>query len=242
MGGTALVSMCGGSEESPALPPYSSIVMAQPALIEQAELAHPGLMYQKVKRVIDITGALIGLLILAVLSLPIAVLIVLEDGGPIIYRREAVGQYGKRFRVYKFRSMCRNADQYFELHPEYLAEYLENVKLRCDPRVTHVGRLLRKASLDELPQLLNVLRGEMSLVGPRYVHPDELIRYGPFAQQRQEMRPGITGLWQVRVRCSAPYSARLMYDSQYYHTRSLRTDLAILLVTIPAVLWRRGAY
>ncbi len=202
----------------------------------------PGVLYHTVKRTLDIMGALIGLPLLGLVFPAIALCIVLDDGMPIIYRREAVGLGGRRFRVLKFRSMRRDADEYLKQHPEYLAEYQENVKLRHDPRVTRVGRVLRTMSLDELPQLINVLLGDMSLVGPRYIHPEELARYGEFAQQRQQMRPGITGLWQVRVRCSAPYPARVMYDSMYYSTRSLRTDLSILLATIPAVLQRRGAY
>jgi exopolysaccharide production protein ExoY len=243
MGAAArLDSAYGRSHERLMQPLHPAVAVAEPALLQQPEAARPGMTYHCVKRVIDIIGGLIGLLVLAVLFLPIALLINLEDGGPIIYRREAVGLHGRLFHVLKFRSMCREADHYFDLHPECLPEYLENVKLRDDPRVTRVGRILRKASLDELPQVINVLRGEMSLVGPRYVHPDELIRYGEFAEQRQHMRPGITGMWQVRVRCNAPYSSRLMYDSQYYHTRSLRTDVAILLATIPAVVRGRGAY
>lgn len=202
----------------------------------------PGIFYNVSKRIIDIAGALLGLMLLGLLTPPIALLIALEDGWPIFYQGEAVGRFGRRFRVYKFRSMCRNADRYFELHPEYLPEYLANYKLPRDPRVTRVGRMLRKSSLDELPQFVNVLRGEMSLVGPRYVHPNELARYGAFALQRLQMRPGITGLWQVSKRCDSPYQARVLYDRSYYYTRSLFTDLAILLATIPAVLRRRGAY
>jgi exopolysaccharide production protein ExoY len=228
-------------EDQPAAHVRLAPAVGAPALAYE-RATHPGALYHAAKRALDIVGALCGLALLALVFPVVALLILLDDGMPIIYRREALGLGGQRFQVYKFRSMCRDADTYLALHPEYLAEYQENVKLRHDPRVTRVGRVLRRTSLDELPQFVNVLRGDMSLVGPRSIHPEELARYGAFADQRQQMRPGLTGLWQVRVRCDAPYSARVMYDSMYYHTRSLRTDLAILLATIPAVLTRRGAY
>ncbi len=231
------------SEDSPPAHARLEPSIGRPSLARPGSCATtPGALYHTVKRALDIVGALIGLALIGLVFPVIALCIVLDDGMPIIYRREAVGLDGRRFRVLKFRSMRRDADEYLRRHPEYLAEYQENGKLRYDPRVTRVGRILRTTSLDELPQFINVLRGDMSLVGPRYIHPEELARYGEFAQLRQQMRPGITGLWQVRVRCSAPYRARIMYDSRYYSTRSLRTDLASLLATIPAVLQRRGAY
>lgn len=202
----------------------------------------PGPFYHLTKRALDIAGALVGLALLAFVLLPIIVLIKREDGGPIWYHREAVGLDGRRFYVHKLRTMRPDADAYIAKHPELLREFLVHFKLRDDPRVTRIGRLLRTSSLDELPQMFNVLRGEMSLVGPRYVRPEELARYGLFASTRVRMRPGITGLWQIRGRNDIPYGMRVIYDRTYYYTRSMGGDIGILLATIPAVLRRRGAY
>ncbi|HEV7127497.1 MAG TPA: sugar transferase [Ktedonobacterales bacterium] len=214
------------------------VVSREPQLLA----AEPGRCYHIAKRALDIVGALMGLALLALLLLPFALLIKREDGGPVWYRREAIGLDRQRFYVLKLRTMRPDADTYFALHPELQREFLIHFKLRDDPRVTRIGRFLRTSSLDELPQMLNVLRGEMSLVGPRYVRPEELARYGLFAVERVRMRPGITGLWQTRGRNDIPYTMRVIYDRTYYYTRSVSGDIGILLATIPAVLRRRGAY
>lgn len=199
------------------------------------------------KRAMDIAGALILLLVSLPVFAAIALLVRL-DGGPAFYSHPRVGLGGRRFGCLKFRSMVVDADQrlaaLLERDPEARAEWERCRKLRHDPRVTWIGRFLRATSLDELPQLINVLRGEMSLVGPRPVQAAELeTHYGPVATAHYlSVRPGITGLWQVSGRSETSYAARVALDSQYATNPSLWTDIRILLRTPAAVLLRRGAY
>jgi len=138
--------------------------------------------------------------------------------------------------------MREDADTWIAAHPELLNRYGDNVKLRDDPRVTRVGRLLRRLSIDELPQLLNVLRGEMSLVGPRMIHPAEADRFGAFLALRLTVKPGLTGLWQISGRQEVGYAQRAVLDRRYIAQRSFGLDLLILLRTIPSVLIGRGAW
>ncbi len=198
--------------------------------------------YELTKRAVDVVGSAAGLVLLAPLLVAVATAVKLADGGPIIHRREVVGRDGRRIFALKFRTMIPGADGYLVRHPELRAEYAENVKLRRDPRVTRVGAVLRRCSVDELPQLVNVLRGEMSLVGPRMIHPSEEARYGPFAATRRRVPPGLSGLWQVSGRQDISYAERVRLDRLYLSQRSLRLDLSILARTVPAVLLRRGAY
>lgn len=198
--------------------------------------------YERLKRAIDVVGSAAGLIVLTPVFIAIGVAVRLEDGGPILHRRQIVGRDGRQVYALKFRTMIPNADEYLALHPTLAAEYSWNVKLRDDPRITRVGALLRRTSLDELPQLVNVLRGEMSLVGPRMIHPSEEDRYGVFSATRRRVRPGITGLWQVSGRQELAYTQRIELDRLYLRRRCLRLDLRILLSTIPALLLRRGAY
>ncbi len=209
-----------------------------PALLDALR---PGL-----KRGFDILGALALLTVLLPLFALIA-LFVKADGGPAFYAHERVGRGGQRFGCLKFRSMVVDADRrlaaLLEIDPAARAEWEACRKLKRDPRVTWIGRFLRASSLDELPQLLNVLRGEMSLVGPRPVQAAELaLHYGAAAEHYLSVRPGITGLWQVSGRSDTSYATRVALDVQYATNPSLLTDLMILLRTPAAVLLRRGAY
>lgn len=197
------------------------------------------------KRVLDVLGALaIG----SVFS-PLIFLIVVRmrlEGGPILFRHRRIGQGGKTFECLKFRTMVPNADQalreLLQKDPEAQAEWLRDHKLRNDPRVTPLGRFLRKTSLDELPQLLNVLRGEMSLVGPRPIVKEEMLRYGRYLRTYLAAKPGITGLWQVTGRNDTDYRRRVVLDTYYVRRQTLMMDLRILLTTVKVVLWGRGAY
>ncbi len=194
------------------------------------------------KRLIDI-----GVIVLAApVWLPlvglVALAIRLEGPGPILYGQERVGVNGQRFRAWKFRSMVENAD---ELHAQLVAEQgldPRHPKLKDDPRVTRVGRLIRRLSLDELPQFFNELRGDMSLIGPRPPTPDEVALYEPWHRQRLQIRGGITGLWQVSGRSDVPFEEMVLLDLYYIENWSLLLDLQILLRTIPRVLFGRGAY
>jgi undecaprenyl-phosphate galactose phosphotransferase len=198
--------------------------------------------FEVAKRTLDIVGSAAGLVLLAPLFAGIAALIKWEDGGPVIHRRRIVGRNGRAVAAYKFRTMIPDADGYLRQHPDLFAEYSVNVKLRRDPRVTRVGAVLRRTSLDELPQLVNVLRGEMSLVGPRMIHPSEQKRYGAFAAIRRQVRPGITGLWQVSGRQETSYAERVALDRLYLSQRSFWLDLSILARTVGVLLRRHGAY
>ena len=195
-----------------------------------------------VKRIVDCFGALLVLLILAPVLCLIAILVRVTSPGPVIYRRRVLGVDGVEFDAFKFRTMAQNAETSLPADSELARRFRENMKLRVDPRVTAVGRILRRLSLDELPQLLNVLRGEMSLVGPRMIAPDEGERYGAALARRLSVRPGITGLWQVSGRQNVDYDTRVSLDLEYIDNWSLRLDFLILLKTIPAVLSMRGAY
>lgn len=201
----------------------------------------PSRIYYLSKRLIDIVLALFGLIMLLPVFLVIAICIKLDDNGDILYFREVVGQHGKRFFALKFRTMIPDADMYLERRPELRQQYLQNMKLMDDPRITRVGRFLRRASLDEFPQLLNVLLGQMSLVGPRIIHPSELPRYGEFAQKRLSVKPGITGLWQISGRQHASYDERVLLDMYYIDTRSFLGDLVILFKTLKVFIRCTGA-
>ena len=205
-------------------------------------IAHePSLLYYLSKRLLDIVLALVSLIVLLPVFLVTAICIKLDDRGDILYFREVVGQYGKRFFALKFRSMILAADAYLEQHPELKQQYLQNMKLLKDPRITRVGRFIRRASLDEFPQLFNVLIGQMSLVGPRIIHPSELPRYGKFAQKRLSVKPGITGLWQISGRQHITYEERVLLDMRYIDTRSFVGDLVILLKTLKVLIVHTGA-
>jgi exopolysaccharide production protein ExoY len=196
------------------------------------------------KRVIDILLSGTGLLFLAPALLVIAIALLLVDGRPIIYRHTRIGRDGRPFNCLKFRTMRKDADRQLT---ELLArdekrklEWLSTQKLANDPRVHWLGRYLRMSSADELPQLLNVQRGDMSLVGPRPVVAAELERYGPDLYCYLGLRPGITGLWQVSRDADTTYEERIQYDLDYFHSRSLRTDLSILVKTVGVVLFARN--
>ena len=190
----------------------------------------------------DVTGGVLGLAMAGPLLALAALLVWLEDRGPFLYRRRALGLGGREFDAFKLRTMRVDADDWLKREPRLLAEFRKNVKLQHDPRITRVGRILRKFSIDELPQLANVLRGNMSLVGPRMIHPSELERYSDFGPERLAVKPGITGLWQVSGRQDLDYADRIELDRRYLRERSLKLDIEILLRTIPAVLRGRGAY
>ncbi len=198
------------------------------------------------KRVLDVALAAVISIALAPICVLIALLIKLESRGPVLYRQSRIGQGHGRFRVWKFRSMCANADEVLARHldanPELRAEWLRDHKLKNDPRITRIGRILRKTSLDELPQLLNVLRGEMSLVGPRPIVDSEIEKYGDsFALYRQVV-PGLTGLWQVSGRNQTTYRERVELDNYYVRNWSPWLDLYLLARTVKVVVTGYGAY
>jgi Undecaprenyl-phosphate galactose phosphotransferase WbaP len=198
------------------------------------------------KRALDIIGAGLGLVVLSPFFLIVA-LMVRADGGPAFFAHQRVGRGGKLFGCMKFRSMVIDSQARLEAllanDPAARAEWEATRKLKNDPRITRIGRFLRSTSLDELPQLINVLRGEMSLVGPRPVQEAEIDRYyGASAAHYMAVRPGITGLWQVSGRSETSYESRVALDVAYVSRPSMIADLTILLRTPVAVLSRRGAH
>ena len=206
-------------------------------------LARPGL--QLIKRCFDLAASICVLIVGAPILLWIAAK-VMASGRPIFYGHKRVGQNGKHFLCYKFRTMAVNADvllkELLERDPEARAEWDRDFKLKNDPRITSIGQFLRRTSLDELPQLWNVLKGEMSLVGPRPVVDAELERYGPQVDYYLEAKPGVTGLWQVSGRNDVSYDTRVYLDAWYVKNWSLFNDIVILLKTVKVIFKKDGAY
>lgn len=210
--------------------------------------ARPSIQYPSnsiVKRTIDVIGGVLLLIALLPVMLSLA-LIVKRDGGPILFRHKRIGANGKSFSCLKFRTMCPDAEQRLQKllaeSPEARAEWERDFKLKEDPRVTPFGNLMRQTSLDELPQLFNVIRGEMSLVGPRPIVTAEAARYGAAFRDYLGCRPGLTGLWQVSGRNDLDYDSRVQLDARYAREWSLVRDVAILLRTVGVVFGRTGAY
>jgi len=194
------------------------------------------------KTIADYSAGLLGILLLSPLFLLVAILICLDTPGPIFYKHRVLGLHGKQFLAYKFRTMVKNSQEVLKTNPELQREFNENFKLKDDPRVTRVGRYLRRTSLDELPQLINILRGEMSLVGPRFITPEEMPRFGKWGMNLLTVKPGMTGLWQVSGRSDTSYEERVRLDMHYIRNWNLGLDLYLILITIPATLKQKGAY
>lgn len=216
--------------------PFSSVILIDKSI------------YKKIKRLFDVTASLSILLVLFPLLIVIF-LFNLRDGGPSLFAHQRIGLRGTPFNCLKFRTMCVDADdllaKLLETNSLALQEWQANRKLRSDPRVTKFGRILRSTSLDELPQLLNVLWGDMSLVGPRPVTQNELdLYYEPNCARLAyiSVRPGITGPWQIGGRSELSYSTRVALDRKYAEQQSLRTDILILLRTVNVVMKRTGAH
>jgi Undecaprenyl-phosphate galactose phosphotransferase WbaP len=198
------------------------------------------------KRVMDLVLTMVGGIVLLPLLFYIAVAVKLSSRGPVLYANERIGRDGRRFRMWKFRSMFTNGDavleHYLDAHPEYREEWETTQKLKWDPRITRIGRFIRKTSLDELPQLWNVLRDEMSLVGPRPILIEEEAKYGDYYALYTMVKPGITGMWQVSGRSNTTYEERLQLVAYYVRNWSLGLDSYLLLKTVRIVFFGRGAY
>ena len=202
--------------------------------------------YLAVKRGIDIIGAIVGILLLIPITIGIFIAkIILRDKGPIMYTHNRIGKDGKIFKMYKFRSMVEGADEilfkYLEENEEAREEYRINKKLKNDPRITPIGNFIRKTSLDEFPQFINVLKGDMSLVGPRPYLPREREDIGEYYPYIVANKPGITGLWQVNGRNDVSFKERLELDKLYYEKRNIKMDSKILVQTALKVCNKEGA-
>lgn len=199
-----------------------------------------------VKRVFDVVMTVVGGILISPILLGVALWVYRDSPGPVIYKHRRVGKDGREFDCYKFRSMCVNSTErlqkLLDTDPEARKEWETSFKLKNDPRITRSGAFLRKTSLDELPQLLNVLKGEMSLVGPRPIIRKEVPRYGEYIKEYYMVRPGITGMWQVSGRSDIDYPERVRMDSWYVHNWSVWLDIVMLWRTIKVVAGRKGAY
>jgi lipopolysaccharide/colanic/teichoic acid biosynthesis glycosyltransferase len=201
---------------------------------------------QTLTEAMNVTLAVIALAFLLPVMLAVAFAIYLQDGGPILFAHRRIGRNGRRFYCLKFRSMAVQAEERLAAllasDPAARTEWERDHKLKDDPRVTRLGAFLRRTSLDELPQFINVLRGEMSLVGPRPIVEAEIAKYGRRFRDYCAVKPGITGLWQVSGRNDTSYRTRVALDCVYARRRSVGLDARIIAATVPAVLTRRGSY
>lgn len=199
-------------------------------------------MFKVIKRLFDIIVSFLGLLILSPLFLLLTILIKCDSKGPVFFIQKRVGRNGKKFGIFKFRTMRINAEELIaSFTPEQLKEWKENFKLKNDPRITRVGKFLRNTSLDELPQLINIFIGNMSLVGPRPIVEEELEWYGEKKNVLLSVRPGLTGWWATNGRSEVSYPERCDYELYYVYNCSLFLDIKILFKTFSAVFSRKGA-
>jgi exopolysaccharide production protein ExoY len=225
--------------------------LSEPVIAESFEAIYSDLpiasfRYRVLKPLLDLMIVFFVLPVALPMGLFVAALIRLTSKGSVLYRHRRIGQSQQPLLVWKFRTMYENGDQllerYLSENPDAREEWARSQKLRVDPRVTPVGRLLRKTSLDEIPQLLNVLAGDMSIVGPRPIVDEERAKYGKHFRTYSHALPGITGLWQVSGRCDVDYSKRVQMDVQYVQRWSLWMEAKILLKTAFVILHRKGAY
>lgn len=198
--------------------------------------------YIKIKRVIDCILSIMALIILSPIYLIIALAVKIDSPGPIFFKHTRIGKNGKTIKIYKYRTMVTNAEELIkQFTPEQMKEYKENFKLENDPRITKVGKFLRKTSLDELPQLLNIVKGELALIGPRPVVKDELEKYGENAEKFLSVTPGLTENWAVSGRSNTTYEERMEMELWYVDNISFKTDIQIFFKTIVAVIKKEGA-
>jgi len=198
--------------------------------------------YKLLKRMMDVFFSTIGLIVLSPVFAIIAMIIKLESKGPVFFKHTRIGKDGKIIKIYKFRSMVENAEDLIQsFTPEQMKEYQENYKLADDPRITKIGKFLRKTSLDELPQLLNIIKGELSIIGPRPVVQDELEKYGDNAAKFLSVTPGLTGYWAANGRSDTTYEQRMEMELYYVDNMSFKMDVKIFFKTIGAVLKKEGA-
>ena len=200
------------------------------------------LVYRLIKRIFDFILSLIGIAIMSPLFLIISIMIKCDTKGPVFFKQRRIGLNGKPLYIYKFRTMVTNAEDLIaSFTPEQKKEWEESYKLKDDPRITRVGKILRKTSLDELPQLINIIKGEMSIIGPRPVVEEELSWYGNDVDLVLSVKPGLTGWWAVNGRSEVPYPKRCDLELYYVKNASLALDVRILLGTLKVVFSQRGA-
>lgn len=198
--------------------------------------------YISIKRAIDVIISLIGLILLSPIFLLLTIIIKIDSKGPAFFAHTRYGKNGKKFKMYKFRTMYENAqDMIKDFTPEQMKEWKENFKLKDDPRITKVGKFLRKTSLDELPQIVNIIKGDLSIIGPRPVIEEELEKYGDNKDKFLSVTPGLTGYWQANGRSSTTYEQRMEMELYYIDNISPKLDVKIFFKTIESVIKKEGA-
>lgn len=211
-------------------------------LIPKMEKTDKKAQYNKIKRMLDVIIATIGLIVLAPIVLVIAIIIKLDSKGPVFFAHTRIGKNGKKFKMYKFRTMYENAQEMIkEFTPEQMKEWKENFKLKDDPRITKIGKFLRKTSLDELPQIVNIIKGDLSIIGPRPIIDEELEKYGENKEKFLSVTPGLTGYWQANGRSETSYEQRMEMELYYVENESFKLDVQIFLKTFISVLKKEGA-
>lgn len=219
--------------------------IVQPNIKEKVEVRK--VLYKVVKRLMDILGGLVGCVLLVPITVAVYIArkVLKEDDGPMFYEHLRYGKDGKKFRIYKFRSMCIDADkklkEYLEQNEEAKIEFEENHKLKDDPRITRLGRFIRKTSIDELPQFVNVLKGDMSLIGPRPIVDGEIEKYDENKDKFLSVRPGLTGYWAANGRSDITYEERMKMELYYVDNISFKLDIQIFFKTIISVIKKEGA-
>lgn len=223
-------------------------IYALPTVTKETPRLRQGeaLGYKILKRIVDIIGALFGIIMLVPITIGIYIAnLIFGDNGPIFYSQNRIGKNGKIFKMYKFRSMVMGADEkleeYLEENEDARKEYKINKKLKDDPRVTKIGKFIRKTSIDEFPQFVNVIKGDMSLVGPRPYLPREIDDMGKAYPYIIAVKPGVTGLWQVKGRSDVTFNERLEFDIEYFENKGLMFEIKILLWTVSSVIHKKGA-
>lgn len=209
---------------------------------KEYEHSSPKKIYIRVKRTLDIILSIIALVLLSPVFLIISIAIKLDSKGKVIFKHKRIGKNGKEIYIYKFRTMVENAQEVMKTFtPEQMKEFKENYKLANDPRITKVGNFLRKSSLDELPQLLNILKGDLSIIGPRPIIEEELERYGEKKSTFLSVTPGLTGYWAANGRSCTSYEDRMKMELYYVENISFKLDMKVFFKTVISVIKRQGA-
>lgn len=209
---------------------------------EEKQIQKRDTVYRVVKRVIDVTIASIAMIVLSPIFAIIAIAVKLESEGPVFFKHTRIGKDGKIIKLYKFRSMVINAEELIKsFTPEQMKEYKENYKLTNDPRITKIGKFLRKTSLDELPQLINIIKGDLAIIGPRPVIAEELKKYGDNIDKFLSVTPGLTGYWAANGRSNTTYEQRMQMELYYIDNMSLKMDIQVFFKTILSVVKKEGA-
>ncbi|MFY9235327.1 MAG: sugar transferase [Fimbriimonadaceae bacterium] len=221
--------------------PVSRLLSAEPIPVRTTTSRYNSQPYQFLKRAFDIVFSLGALIVLSPIFLAVAIGVLITGGFPIVFRQARIGRNGRLFKICKFRTMVKNAEDVLRARPELWKEYQETYKLKEDPRISKLGHFLRSTTLDELPQLFNVLIGDMSIVGPRPIVQKEIEKFGASADIYLAMKPGCAGLWACSGRSDTTYEERVALETEYYNRASFGYDMKILFKTGLAVLTRRGA-